>query len=365
MADSLMPERGSLVAECRRVMLARMSAGEWGEQLPGERRLAEQLQVGRDTIRLTLERLQHEQVIEAAAGGKRRRINREALAKTPPSRQPTLKVGMLSPHRLERLQQSMLIEVDHVRRALAEKNGTLELYAPPWYENARPTKQLARFLEEEQPTAWLLYRAGRAVQAGFEQARVPCIVRGHPLPGIKLPHIDVDWEATARHAAARLWRAGHRRVAVISASDSLAGVAAAVKGVMCFDGEGFDPQQIEEDGSVDGLIRSLTRSLTSGRPPTALIATRPRQAATALTWLASRGFKVPEHLSLITLLREPYLEYLVPRIAGYLVDPAAVARLVIRRLERLISGGQSMEGSPWLVPTEVRGNSIGPPADGA
>lgn len=360
-----MPERGNLVAECRRVLLLRMSAGEWGEQLPGERRLAELLQVGRDTIRLTLERLEHEQVIESAAGGRRRRINRQALAERPVPQQPALRIGMLSPHRLERLQQSMLIEVDHVRKALAEKNGTLELYAPPWYENARPMKQLTRFLEEERMSAWLLYRAGRAVQAGFEQARVPCIVRGHPLPGSKLPHIDVDWAATARHAAARLWRAGHRRVAVISASDSLAGVAAAVNGVMHFDGEGFEPMQIEEDGSVDGLIRSLTRSLTSGSPPTALIATRPRQAATALTWLASRGFKVPEHLSLITLSREPFLEFLVPRISGYLVDPAAVARLVIRRLERLVSGGQSPEGSPWLVSTEVKGNSIGPPAAGA
>ena len=149
---------------------------------------------------------------------------------------------------------------------------------------------------------------------------------------------------------------------IIAASDSLAGVSAAVGGVMDFDGVGFQPVEIREDGTVQGLIRALTRCLVTGAPPTALIATRPRQAVTALTWLACRGFKVPEHLSLITLSREPYLEYLVPHISGYRVDPAVVARLVIRRLERLVSGGYATGGSPWLVSTEVMGDSIGPPA---
>jgi DNA-binding LacI/PurR family transcriptional regulator len=361
MADSLIPERSNLVAECHRVLRLRLAAGEWTDKLPGERRLAELLQVGRDTIRLTLERLEREGFVSPAGGGKRRQVlagaRQAARAKGPPA----LRIGMLSPHRIERLPQSMLIEVDHVRRALAARNGTLDLYAPPWYEQNQPQRQIERFLAEEPHSAWLLHRAGQAVQSAFEQARVPCIVRGHPLGSSLLPHIDVDWQATARHAAGRLWRLGHRRVGIIAASDALGGVAAAVRGVLTFDGQDFEPLEIHEDGSVEGFIRILTRTLTRPKPPTALIATRPRQATTALTWLASRGFRVPQHLSLITLSREPFLEYLVPRMAGYRVDPEAVARLVIRRLERLAQGGGAPAGSPWLEPDEVAGESIGPP----
>lgn len=55
-----MPSRGNLVAECVRVMRLRIAAGEWNQLLPGERRLAGTLHVGRDTIRLAVLQLERE-----------------------------------------------------------------------------------------------------------------------------------------------------------------------------------------------------------------------------------------------------------------------------------------------------------------
>lgn len=357
------PERANLVAECCRVLTLRLRAGEWAEVLPGERRLADLLQVGRDTIRAALERLEAEQLISSAKEGRRRKILEKAYGPARPEEAIDFKVGMLSPFHLERLQQAVVIELDHIRNSLAAKNVRLELFSPPWYEQARPQKHLMQFLSEEKRSVWLLYRASSAIQQTFEKAKVPCLVRGYPLPDSKLPHIDVDWRATARHAATRLWQIGHRRVAVIAASDSLAGVDAAVDGVNTFNGEGFCPSMILEDGSVDGLIRQLSRALLGPSAPTALIATRPRQAATAMTWLASQGLKVPEQMSILTLSREPYLEHLVPRISGYRIDPAAVARLVIRRLERLARSGTYSDSNPWLIPAEIKGESLAKPRD--
>ena len=69
-----MPQRGSLVAECVRVMRLRIEAGEWTGSLPGERRLAELLQVGRDTVRLTLAELESQGLLEPAEAGKRRQV---------------------------------------------------------------------------------------------------------------------------------------------------------------------------------------------------------------------------------------------------------------------------------------------------
>lgn len=361
MSDIPLPIRSNLVAECVKVMRLRIAAGEWKEHLPGERRLAGQLQVGRDTVRLMLQELETAGVIAPASTGSRRRI----LATNPLPARPenqTIRVGMLSPYRLERLPQPMLLEVDHIRTALAAKNGTFELHAPGWYENAHPENRLAQLLHEEPCSVWLLYRSTAEVQRWFERSRVPCLVRGYPQPGVHLPHLDVDWHATAHHAAGTLWRLGHRRVAILAAGESLGGVAAAVRGVMDFQDEGFRPMELTEDGTVEGTIRALTRALVGNDPPTALITTRPRQAATAMTWLGSRGIRVPDHISIVTLSREPFLEFLVPQIAGYKIDPAAVAKLVTRRLERLLGGSPFSGVNPWIVPDFIKGSSMGPPA---
>ena len=68
--EPLLPRRNSLLNDCIRVLRARIEAGEWVEWLPGERRLAEVLNVGRDTIRLTLAELAAQGTIEAGTAGR-------------------------------------------------------------------------------------------------------------------------------------------------------------------------------------------------------------------------------------------------------------------------------------------------------
>lgn len=353
-----MPQRGSLVAECLRVMRLRIEAGEWSEFLPGERRLAELLQVGRDTVRLTLGELEVEGYIEPASAGSRRRI---AKRKGGPAKagRVGIKVGMLSPHRLERLSQSMLLEVDHIRQSLAGKEIRFEVFAPGWYEQSQPEKRLAELMKAERCAAWILHRSSPAVQRWFAEQRTPCLVRGMPHENVDLPFLDVDWAATARHAAGNLWRLGHRRVAIITPPDRLAGVAAAVRGAMDLGEEGFEVIEFAENGSVEGVLRVLQRALALASPPTAFIATRPRQVATLLSSAAASGLRVPGDISMISLSREPFLEFLVPEVTGYRSDPAVVARQVVRRVEQLIAGNLHPGGNSWLQPEMIPGGSVG------
>jgi DNA-binding LacI/PurR family transcriptional regulator len=350
-----MPSRGSLVVECVRVMKLRIEGGEWGKLLPGERRLAEALQVGRDTIRLALLQLEREGVLQEADAGARRRIIgvRPAAVKA-----KALRIGMLAHRRLEQLPQPVLLEVDDIRRALADKGGSLEVFSPSWYEQRSPAKRLAVLLEEEPCSAWILLRSSAAVQQWFMERRVPCLIRGYPHPGVELPHLDVDWQATARHAAGQLWRMGHRRVVVLSPSEPLKGVEAAVRGVMELGEPGFHATVQVENGTSAGIGTVLTRALQMKEAPSAIIATRPRQAATALTWLASQGIRVPQHLSLVTLAWEPFLDHLVPEITGYRADTDAVAKLVVRRLERLAAGDPTPGATVWIMPELVPGASV-------
>src|SRR6478735_3813640 len=74
MRNTPMPIRGNLVEECVRVIRLRLSEGEWSGGLPGERTMAQILQVGRDTVRLALQRLEYEKVLLPAQAGSKRTV---------------------------------------------------------------------------------------------------------------------------------------------------------------------------------------------------------------------------------------------------------------------------------------------------
>jgi DNA-binding LacI/PurR family transcriptional regulator len=359
MRNTPMPIRGNLVEECVRVLRLRLARGEWSSGLPGERTLAQLLEVGRDTVRLALQRLEYEKVVGPAQAGSKRTVL-IVPDRAPSNRADDLRIGVLSPRSLEQLQQPILFEVDHLRRTLAEKGGTLGLFSPSWFEQKDPTKHLARLVAEEQCSAWVLFRTNAQIQHWFAKSGVPCLVRGYPHTADLLPHLDVDWEVTARHASGRLWRHGHRRVGILIPPHHLRGVEAAIRGACTLGEPDFSVIQMPENGTVEGVCRALSRALNLKDPPTAIITPRPRQAATTLTWLGSQGIRVPQDFGLISLAHDPFLDNLVPELSGYRVDHEVVSKQVIRRLKLIISSTPGRASNSWITPEMIKGASLGP-----
>ncbi len=319
--------------------------------------MAQLLEVGRDTVRLALQRLDYEKVLSPAQAGSKRTIL-SLPDRSIATRVDALRIGILSPRRLEQLQQPTLFEVDHLRRARAEKGGTLDLFAPSWFEQKDPTKHLARLVEEEPCGAWILFRTSAQIQRWFAKSHRPCLVRGYPYAADSLPHLDVDWEVTARHASGRLWRQGHRRVGILIPPQHLRGVEAAIKGASTLGELNFSVIEMPENGTANGVSRALSRALKLQNPPTAIIALRPRQVATTLTWLGTQGICVPVDFGLISLAHDPFLDDLLPEVSGYRVDPEVVSKLVIRRIKQLISGVPGRWNNSWITPDVIKGASI-------
>lgn len=354
----MLPSRRSLLQECLRVMRLRLQQGEWTDFLPGERVLAELLQVGRDTIRLTLAELTREGWISSASGGKRRQIIRRKTSKrTEPTTQ--WRIGMLSPYQLERMSQTMLSEVDHVRSLIAQRGGHLDLHVPPWYDSQSPDRRLRKLIEENSYDAWILHRSSSRVQQFFQQSRTPCLLRGYPHVGVDLPHIDFDWRAIARHAMGELWRKGHRSIGILLPDDQLRGNIAALEGARAFDEQGVVLSEIWENGSTSGLLQSVQTAVAKSPSPTAFIALRPRQVVSLITWLGSCGHPVPHHFSLISLAEEPFFEFIVPKVSTYHIEPSSFARKVVRHLELLVDGQIGDHGSLLLMPDFIAGTSVG------
>jgi DNA-binding LacI/PurR family transcriptional regulator len=356
-SDPMLPRRNSLANECVRVMKARIAAGEWTDCLPGERRLAQLLNVGRDTIRLTLAELTAAGVILPGAVGRQRRIA-DGHRHTGSGRAAGWRIGMLSPYNLERLSQSMLAEVDQIRSLLAQCGGVLELVAPPWYDAPLPQRRLMAMLESNHQDAWILYRSSKAIQTYFQASRTPCVIRGYPHSGVDLPYMDYDWTATGRHAVGELWRKGHRHIGLVMPRDGLRGNIAALQGALSFGEDNVVLTEMWEDGTNEGLIAAVEPFIARPDAPTAFVTLRPRQTVTLLTWLGSKGYRVPRDFSLISLASEPMLTHIVPKVTTYHIDPSVFAKRVARHLELLVEGRIGSQGSLLLMPELVPGGSI-------
>lgn len=345
-SSPLLPERNSVPIECARVIRARLAAGEWSDALPGERALAMQLHVGRDTIRLALAELTKTGWISAADRGKRRKSLRQGQRQEQ-KKSAHLRIGLLSPFRLEQMSQQMLSEIDHVRSLLAEQRSSLEILNPAFLHQQHPQQALGLFTRDHPCDVWILHRANLEIQQYFQKQQIPCLIRGHAHEGVQLPYIDYDWKATARHAMAQLWRNGHRHVGIIMPADGLQGNLAALEGAREFCEPGVILSEIRES-HTQPLRRTLVKWIDQSHGPTAFITLRPRQALTLLTWLGSIGRPVPSSHSIISLASEATFEHLVPRIASYSTPPQQFAKKVVKQL-RLLASAQLPAVSHTLV----------------
>ncbi|MGK0184896.1 MAG: DNA-binding GntR family transcriptional regulator [Verrucomicrobiales bacterium] len=67
----LVPKRHSLLAETASILREAVRSGRWHENLPGERKLCQQMQIGRDTLRAAIRQIEREGLIAPGEPGRR------------------------------------------------------------------------------------------------------------------------------------------------------------------------------------------------------------------------------------------------------------------------------------------------------
>ena len=334
-----------------------IAKGDIRDRLPGERTLATQLQIGRDTLRAALEILEADKAISPREHGKRRQI----LAISPRKESATKRITYLSPKHLTQLPPWMLVEFDTLRELLNQRGYELQLVSPGLFHLKNPTRKLETLIQDTESDAWILYQCPRPVQQWFNQQSVPALIRGYPQPDIQIPFIDEDWEAAAFHAGTLLKRNGHHRIGLLMPDTNLAGLKATERGLR----KAFDQQQdsdpvvpIIEKGTAEHVVRAMSRALRLSRPPTAIVATRSRHALSLISWMAQQNLNIPRDLSLVTLASEPWYENLIQEPTHYFSDPGNFARTVLRRILPIADGKTSAATNKLLIPEYVAGNTV-------
>lgn len=363
----LVPKRHSLLAEATAILREAVRSGRWSGTLPGERKLCRQMQIGRDTLRSAIRQLEREGLIARGEAGRRRQIIGEHSSPSEVHRSPEPGgvIAFLTPHHLERLPETLLLEVDVLRERLAGGGYSLEVVTNgKVFTLSRPGKALEKLTSDFTADAWVLHQTTAPMQRWFADKGPPCLLHGQP-QGVDLPAVDIDYTAVGRHAGGYLIGHGHRSVTLLRPHASLKGLDMAEAGLQeAFSkhpGEILSPpttMRETEFGDARALAASIGRLMRSPRRPTALVLTRTRQVLTVLSCLATQRMRVPEDISLVALDYSPSFDYIVPEIACYRSDAETTARIVFRKVLEIAASGAAVHSPQPLMPEFIAGASV-------
>lgn len=212
----------------------------------------------------------------------------------------------------------------------------LQLVEATWAEKNNPDMRLEKLETEHPGSCWILYRTTEEVQLWFKRKSIPCLVRGVSYPSSNLPYLDTHWEVLAGHAAGYLYQKGHRRIALCIPDSKLRGNRLMEQGFLSFQGEHYTPYVIRMPSDAIKAAQELNRIDLADTGITALISTRSRMLISIISWAATMAKSIPEEISLLSLVHEPYLNHVTPPITSYRSPAEKTTRRLIRMIEALL-----------------------------
>lgn len=350
----------SLPAQVAARIVVEIERGTWGGWLPGERALAQTLQVGRKTLRKALGHLQRDGAIATQHGQGHRIVS--GKGKTKRAVASGLSVGLLTPEPLELLRPFTALWVDELRSLLFGNNVQFETFTGQRFFTAHPEKSLARLVGQNPQTCWVLAHSNEQVQQWFHAQRIACIIAGSTHPGLPLPSVDVDYFGLCRHAVGEMLRLGHRRIALFTRQSQRAGDLESERGFE--DGARHSPHAdaapliVRHDGTVEGAYRALARMFTAGTAPTAVLVAQSPYYLTTTSYLAERGLRVPRDVALLSRDDESFLAYLKPEPARYSCNPKTYAKRLLLQLQLAFEGETGAHTIHRIEPKFLPGASL-------
>jgi LacI family transcriptional regulator len=358
---TVLPQRISLVSQTANILLQEIAAGTWHDWLPGERTLCEMLQVSRNTLRAALAQLKKDGGIKSSHGAGNQILAGHVRAK---SRPKSHDVAVLTPEPLTHIRPSQTLWIDELRATLSERGCRLRVFHGHQYFRTNPGPRLQDLVQRSPHGCWILTLSNEKVQNWFAKSRVPCVVAGSIYPGIDLPFRDLDHRAMCRHAAGVLLGLGHRKIGLVTHRSRRAGDVASEEGFIEGmsrsphpDAEGIVLVHEETTASVCNLVRRLREQQN---PPTALLVVNPNYYLTVTSRLAQIGARVPQDFSVISRDEDPFLSFVVPEPARYVVNPHVMAKALLRPVLELLQGEVVTQRANRIMPKFIRGGSIAP-----
>lgn len=365
------PQRQSLLGQTVTSIRQAIQNGDWKEALPPERRLCEQLNISRSTLRRALKKIEDEGLIDSGKSGTRRKIlisippssaslpthtQQESpkqikkllwITRKPLSDLPSITVKLIALLQSKLGNQGCLVEVTHLtERAILN-----------------PDRHIAQWLAEYSADVFFLHWMPANVQHWFQQQKLPVCILGTPADSIDIPSVEVDSLPALRHAIGKLQRLGHRHIVLIRQAENMVGEEK-IEEAFRSEAEGqILTTIIRCPDDPDSLPSAFDKhfGVSQKSPATAAICTLPHLALFTLTHLQKLGFSIPAQLSILVLRSQPMLDFICPKLAHYSLNEERAISETLPRVLDLLHHQATSSTHISLTPEFVDGDSLAPP----
>ena len=328
-------------------------SGHWAGTMPGVHRLAAEFALNSKTVEAALQLLEKEGLLEGQGAGRRRKI---VLPKD--HAPPALRVAVLFYEKGDEAHDLFIRFQNKLKAA-----GHTLVHAPKNLTDLGGNlRRLARMIKDTRADAWVVIAGSKEVLQCFEQGQIPVFALYGEASRLRIAGIAPNQVPAIVTATRRLIALGHQRIVILEITSTLSnpgpdGVAfldeLAAHGITAgsYNMPGWE-------GGFDGLYRCL-ESLFARTPPTAIFLFSAAEYFATLQFLAHRGLRVPQDVSLICCDVAPYFKRYQPSISHVRWND----QLMVNRIGRWaknISHGKEDTRQTMIDAEFVEGGTVGP-----
>jgi len=327
--------------------------GQWGDSMPGIRKLANTLGVSSNTVNAALELLKNKDLLVPQGQGRRTRVVIPGDGV-----KPTFRVAILPYERVD-------VELDYVveiQRRLKEAGHEVSIAGKSLVELGMKVERVARMVTGMEADAWLVLSAPQTILEWFVKQELPAFAlfgrfRQLPMPGAGLNKIPAF-----RAAIRRLVELGHRRIVLLQPDHNRKPTPALLvrESLAEMEAHGIKtgPYNIPDWEQSPAGLRKCLDSLFALSAPTAIIFDRPNELIGAQIYLAHKKIFAPRDISLVSD-DDPAYEWCSPSISCIQWQSHAWVRQVMSWVDCLVKR-KDYRHKRFTKATFVEKDSIGP-----
>ena len=329
-------------------------AGRWVGEIPGRNALADELGVNHKTVEVALGQLERMGLLVPQGAGRRRLIQ---LPKGSKSR--ALKVALLLHDPGDR-RIDYMIDLQH---KLTEEGHQVTIAPKSLSELKMNLRRLGAMIRATDANVWVVLGGSQAVLESFIRRKIPVFALAGRRRDLMLSGASPDKPPAYAKVTRELIKLGHRRIVLLCPPDRRVPEPGASERAflaeMAVHGIPLSRFQLPEwDGSADGLRRRL-EAMFRFSPPTAMIVDEAPYFALVLQFLARRGLRVPEDVSLVCTDHADWFDVLRPTMAHISWDSGPLVRRIVQWTHNMSLGKPDLRQVD--TPAEfVPGGTIGP-----
>ena len=329
--------------------------GRWTTSIPGVPSLAAEMGVNRKTVDAALRQLDHDGILIPRGAGRKRLIG-----VLPEDQSPApLRLGVL-PYESTDKRIDYVVEIQHM---LMEAGHAPFFASKSLMDLSLDVERVAQLVESTEADAWIVMAASAQILDWFAGQDLPVFSLFGGSRDTRFAGAGPNKSPAYREAVRSLVGMGHRRIVLLARTQRRKPTPG--------ESEQTFLESLEEEGISVGeyhlpdwrdsreSFQACLTSLFQVTPPTALIIQEAILFSAAQQFLARRGLRVPEDVSLVCTDPDPTFTWCEPSIAHIRWRSRPFVRRVIRWADKVSRGKEDLVKS-YAKAEFVNGGTVGP-----